>query len=261
VPELNFRHLDDDEAPVATDARLAAAQGRGRVLKRRRTALLTVTTALVLVVAVGGVLGVATRFVPRPDGVQVAAPPGPPTGVPLPGDTSRPETPSAQKSAPTTSPSGQPPPATMPFTYLLLPSGLDPYLVGTDVKYLQRNKWIQTSDGQQCQPLFSVAKPYDPKDVRLFVSDSMIQLVVIAANPRYTSASGAYVGMPEAVLKKIYLDRLKNVVGADGTVAGYYASTPMSVGFWITGGKVSGMIAGSTQDVISMVESGKHLEC
>lgn len=254
MPDLNLLHLDDDEAPLATEARLNVVRGRGRVLKRRRTARLTVAAALVLVVAAGGVFGAVAKFGPRPAGVPVAGPAGPPpTTGPLP-------SPSTGLPSPSTKPStgalfGS------PYTYQFLPAGLDPYLVGEDIRYLQQNKWVKATDGRQCQPLFSVVKPYDPKDVQLTVSGSAIRLVVISANPKYMTVTGAYVGMPEVILKKIYGNRLKAVAGLDGTPAGYYASTPLSVGFWITGGKVIAMVAGSTKDVVSQLQGDYHPEC
>jgi hypothetical protein len=261
VPELNLRHLDDDEAPLATEVRLDAVRDRGRVLKRRRAARLTVTAALVLVVAAGGVFGVVAKLGPRPGGVPVAGPPS--TTAPLPTTdpqpTSVPSPSSGMPSPSTQPPSGRPP--AMTHTYLLLPAGLDPYLVGQDVQFLRANNWITTTDGKQCQPLFSVVKPYDPNDVQLIVGGSAVKLVVVSANAKYTTSTGAYVGMSEVTLTKIYGNRLKPVTGLDGSPAGYYASTPMSIGFWMTGGKVRAMVAGVTGDVIGQIQGGYHPEC
>jgi hypothetical protein len=262
VPELDLRHLDDDEAPVATETRLATSVGRGRKLKRRRTARLSVTAALVLVVATGGALGVAATFAPTRVGIPAASQPGPGTSPPPTTEPVPSEPPVLTPSLPSASPSyAVMDPTVMPDTQMLTTDGLTPYLIGADANQLVARDWASHVGGKTCKTGYYVVAPHSSNDVQLITSGSLIQLVIIKANSKYATPKGAFVGMPEGALVKLY-PTIHRVAGQDQSSHGYYVASPQSIGFWIgSDGNVSGMIAGRTQDVASWVSSGMHLEC
>jgi hypothetical protein len=266
VPDLDFRRLDDEEAPVATEARLAAAMGRGRQLRRRRTGRMLVTAGLVLVVATGGALGVAAKFAPTQVGTSAASQPGQ-NGVTPTVDPSPAEPP--YQSAPVTPPGTSqsdvplyPSGAAIPESTMLTTGGLGPYGINSDVLMLSERGWIGYVGGKSCQSGYFVVPPYSQKDVELRVRNGQIQLVIIKANAKYTTPTpGVSIGVTEKQLVLAYGTRLRQVQSVDGSSHCYYAATQQSIGFWINNGRVSGMVAGSTTDVIEQIQGGMHLEC
>jgi hypothetical protein len=260
VDGIDLGFLDDAEPPVGSDERLVPVRARWRQLRRRRRTTRWVATAAAAVVVAGAGVTAATHpWTPDRTTVTVNPAPAPPasrtaspSSRPSPSSSSSATSGSASPSAPETN--------VMPNTFVVSTDGLDPYLVGASTKQLLAKGWLTRVGGQTCATGYYVVEPHDPSAVLITVADGQIQQVAIPDNTRYRTVSGARIGTSEAALQKLYGSALVKVTGYGGEY-GYRVGSGHTIGFWISGGKVSGLVAGTQSRVVATIGAGKHYEC
>lgn len=256
VSEPDFRRLDDPEPPVATDHRLDAVVTRGRKLRRRRTALTTGATmaAVVVVVALAGVVGLVRTHV------------GPTVGVPAAGGPASPTLSTAPPTA--AADTNQSPPITgSKISQVLSTDGVGPYLIGTPSKLLQAKGFLAMKPtNATCPDTYAptATSKLDPATLRIVVRPPGYVGLVEASGREYVTPSGAYIGMTEPRLAQIYGGQLLPAGPVDtsrSVTQTYTVGTALAVGFVVTDGQVSYLLAGSKGDVIERLKSGAFAGC
>ncbi|WP_163512520.1 hypothetical protein [Fodinicola acaciae] len=251
MSDLDFSGLDDPEPPVATDSRLEAAVTRGRQLRRRRGALTAGATmaAVVLVVALAGVVGLVrthlgpTGGVPAAGGTTNSTAIAPPTATPLP-----------DPSAPTAT-------RDVKLSEVLSTDGVGPYMIGTPTKLLQADGTLPLRPvSAACPNVYAPTGKLDPATLRIVAEPPGFVGLVEAKGLEYVTPSGAYVGMPEARLAEVYGAQLLPVAKVGASYA-YTVGTVHVVGFVVTDGQVSNLLAGTKQSVVEKLKSGTVFDC
>lgn len=231
--DLDLRRLDDHEPPVATEQRLGASIVRGHALRRKHNlaAIVSATAAVMVVIAMAGVIGLA-----RPQLVVVnPAGQAPPTSVPAP------------------MPSAQP--------YEISADGIDPYMLGADATLLEKEGLLAGSPALiKCPAAYAPLGKYAKEALRVGVTGDRISLVMVASTA-FHSPSLVTVGMTEDKLKRtINAAQLVQVPSASFEQA-YVIGRPNAMAFAFTAGRIKLMVAGNRELLTQLLRDGTLATC
>jgi hypothetical protein len=231
VIELDLRRLDDSEPPVATEQRLGASIVRGQALRRKHNllAMTTASMALVLVIALGGLIG----LVRTPATVSPA------------GQTS--------------STAAEAPPSPVP--YELSADGIDPYLIGADADLLQKQGLLAAPRTPvSCPAAYLPLGKYAKDPLRMGATGRQIDLVVASGRVFHTP-SLATVGMTYDDLHRKFAAEQLVQVPTKGFEQAYTVGRLNVVGFALTKGQVRLLVAGPKAVVTKLLQDGTLASC
>ncbi|WP_163512521.1 hypothetical protein [Fodinicola acaciae] len=233
--DLDLRHLDDVEPPVATEQRLGLSMVRGRALRRKHHLFATTaaTTAVVLVIALAGVVGLM-----RPHLGTAIDPAG--------------GTPTSQAGPPDASPTPQP--------YEINADGIDPYLIGADAEPLAKAGKLSTPAAvSKCPATYVPLGTYKGAPLRIGVSDGQIAIVV-ASGEVFHTPNHAIVGMTEDELKRT-IDAAQLVAVPTPRDQAYTIGRSNVMAFVFLNGRITLLVAGPRGLVTQLLQTGALTAC
>ncbi|GAA1679245.1 hypothetical protein [Fodinicola feengrottensis] len=254
MPDLDFRHLDDGEPPYASEPRLDAVRTRGRAIRRRRLTIATATAVTALVLATGGVLGVAGPYLRHHQAISAAG-----QGGNLATGSGEP----SQSPDATPTYAGHVPAGGTSVSATFTTTGVDPYYLNVNVQALLKSGWLTPakSGADVCvkNASYQAVGPHQPGDL-LISADAAGRIVLVeTSSPAYRTPSGIAVGSTEDLLVRTYgnLSSIPNKTGVMAyteTVGGY------SIGFVVKNAIVAQMYAGNFANVSDLL-NGALVRC